>query len=158
MKSPRNPHDMLTVLAELELLRDGKADERKRQFRRFVVRGEAELHPVDRTRLDHPPTPIQLRDAGWGGVGFVCQESLAANSMRTMCFTTHGYVIGCETVLVRHCRKIEEGLYLVGGQFCVRAGILSTLGIEAAALQQSGLTGGSSEDSGASFVAPGDVR
>ena len=72
--STMRPRSLLDELDKLESLREPeKAGQR--QFRRFVVRGEAELHPMNRNRLDPTPLTIQLRDISRGGVGFLCDQA-----------------------------------------------------------------------------------
>ena len=63
------PRALLGELDRLETLRD-PAQAGQRQFHRFVIRGEAELHPMSRNQLDPTPLQIQLRDVSRGGIGF----------------------------------------------------------------------------------------
>lgn len=131
----RRPEALLAELNRLEALRDpGRHGAHPRQFKRFVVRGEAELHPMSRSRLDRSPIEIKLRDVGRGGCGFITQQPIQAGSNWRIAFLQHGYVIGEQAIVVRHCRPVSEGLYLVGAQFVMDTGLMCTLGIDPGAI------------------------
>ena len=125
-----DPRALLDALNQLESLRNLRKPAGSRHFKRHVVRGEAELHALDQSRLDHVPLPIQLRDVGLGGLGFVCQRELPVGSMWRVCFYSHGYLIAQQAGLVRHVRAVRDGVYLAGLQFCAEAGLLHLLGVE----------------------------
>lgn len=132
-----NPQALLKELTRLETLRDPQFAKSNRQFERFVVRSDAELHPMDRSRRVQAPVPILLRDLSRGGIGFVCSEPLSVDSTWHVSFNKDGYIIGSQALIIRHCRLIKETTYLVGAQFCVSSGLLAQLGVRASALRDS---------------------
>lgn len=154
MANQCNPHSILNALSRLEGLRDPASAARKRQFRRFVIRGDAELVDISDARMDRPPLRVQLRDVGWGGLGFICTRPLAANSMWRMNFLSHEYQIGTQTILVRHSAPVEQGIYLIGGQFCLDPGMLCLLGVDPSLISAGGMT---NDDGSIAFQAPGEV-
>lgn len=156
----RRPETLLAELNRLETLRNpGKAGDQQRQFNRFVVRGDAELHPMSRSRLDRSPIEIKIRDVGRGGLGFICHERVEPGSNWRVHFLQHGYVVGQQALIVRHCRPVSEGLYLVGSQFVADTGLLTTLGVDPGAI----LDGDSLEeqpgndDTAIGFLPPSEV-
>jgi hypothetical protein len=155
--TPDRPRHLLDELAKLENLRDPARTAGLRQFRRFVLRGDAELHPADPTQLDRTPIDVQLRDISRGGVGFVCTRKIPARSNWRMVFLHRGYPIGEQTLCVRHGREITEGVYLVGGQYTIASGLLTMLGIEPGDILDS--EGDAPDDvvSASSFLTPGEV-
>jgi len=155
--STTRPHALLGELDRLESLRDPER-QGLRSFRRYVIRGDAELHPMNRNRLDPTPIEIKMRDISRGGMGFICSQPLPERSSWRLCFLQHGYVIGEQGVVVRHCRQVGEGMYLIGGQFVIDSGLLVNLGVPRGALQDQDITApeeGDAEDE--NFVPPGEV-
>ena len=128
---PRNdPRSVLDQLDRLELMKRPTAPEgRRRQFRRYIARGEATLHPISRRSLDRQPIDVQIRDLGRGGVGFVCTQELWGNSAWRIDFLNRGYSIGQQEIVVRHCSKVDDNLYLIGGQFVCASGLLAEFGV-----------------------------
>lgn len=122
-------HDLLNALNELEDLRIEEALSR-RGFQRFVVRGDAQLLPMDRNHLDPSPVEVQLRDISRGGIGFISTTEVDVNTSWRVVFYHHGFPVGEQGVVVRHCRQVDTQLYLMGGQFVLNSGILSILGID----------------------------
>lgn len=157
--SGRRPENLLAELSRLETLRDSAACEvDSRQFRRFVVRGDAELHPMSRARLDRAPLDITLRDIGRGGFGFVCQQAMPAGSNWRVCFLRHGYVVGEQAIMVRHCRPVSEGVYLIGAQFVIDTGLLTLLGIDPGAIHDEDTVDTlHNDDDAVNFLPPGEV-
>jgi hypothetical protein len=130
------PHSLLDELDRLEALRD--ADKvGQRRFRRFVARGEVELHPTHRNRLDSTPINVQMRDLSQGGMGFLSPQPIDEGSSWRACFLREGYVIGEQAVVVRHCRQVNESLYLIGVEFVIDTGLMVQLGVSPAELEQS---------------------
>ncbi len=128
-----NPETLLTELTRVEQARSpqaGRSGANRRQFARHSVRGEAELHPVGRNRINSSPIEIQLRDVGSAGLGFVYSERLPVGSSWRVNFFCRGYIIGSQSLVVRHCTRIGEGLYLMGSQFVLDAGVLAALGVD----------------------------
>lgn len=146
------PKALLAALSKLENLRDPSAPEGKRQFQRFVVRGDAELVSVDHTNTKPVVVPVQIRDIGLGGIGFVSQIPLDVGSVWRVNFLQHGHVIGTQPILVRHSRPVRDALYLIGGQFVVETGLLCLLGVDPSAIR-----GGARADDNSNFVPPSEV-
>lgn len=146
---------MLDSLEQLERLRDPAKSRGLRQFERFVVRAEAELHPNEPTALDRQPIEIRLRDIGIGGVGFVCTTPLDPRTQWQLVLTSHGFCIGAQPLTVRHRRLVQDGAYLVGGQFCGSTGLLLLAGVDPNAAANPHTDKDAPDAS--QFVAPGDV-
>ncbi|MCC6581754.1 MAG: hypothetical protein IT440_15080 [Phycisphaeraceae bacterium] len=153
--SDTNAQALLDELTRLEDLRNPNRCEGKRQFQRFVVRGDAEMAKMDRSRIDELPIPVLLRDLGRGGVGFITQIPLEVNSVWRVCFLQHGYTVGQMAVIVRHCRTVREGVHLIGAQFCSESGLLYQMGINPQAVRD-GDAPAAITDAGA-FLAPSEV-
>ncbi|MFW6033272.1 MAG: PilZ domain-containing protein [Phycisphaeraceae bacterium] len=147
--SRNQPLDLLGELQEIENAQE-PARQGQRCFRRFHVRGTAEMRPIDTCRLDRSPVEVQLRDVSRGGVGFVSAQTLPVGSTWRICFLYRGYIIGHQPVLVRHCRRMEGGAYLVGGQFCLDTVMFPVLGIDPGEVEE----GDHRSDDMASFVPP----
>src|SRR5580698_5769172 len=98
------PEELLAELAKLEGLRNPQTEQRLRAYRRFVLRGDAELHDMERGPTEQSPLPVLLRDLGRGGVGFISPRVLEINSTWRICFLHRGYVVGQQGIVVRHCR------------------------------------------------------
>lgn len=147
--------DVLGELNRLEALRDPQR-QGNRQFRRYAIRGDAELHPAEGSRVDRTPIDVKLRDIGRGGLGFVCEQPLAPGSVWRCCFLVRDQCFAQQSLVVRHCREVRDGLYLVGGQFCIDPGVMIALGVDPHDLatddnhQQTG-------ENGDHFMSPGDV-
>jgi len=120
--------NLLDELTRLESLRDPER-QGQRQFRRFPIRCDAELHPMDVARTDRQPVDIKLRDIGRGGIGFVCHQPIEVGSNWRCAFVHHGQVLSQQAIVVRHCRQVQPGLYLLGAQFCLDLGVMVTLGL-----------------------------
>jgi len=148
------PHSLLADLARLEGIRDPARDTGQRQFQRFVVRGDAELHVMDR-HGDDQPIPIQIRDIGRGGMGFICQQPLDSNSTWRAAFLHRGYVFGQQALIVRHCRQVQAGVYLVGSQFCIESGLMCLLGVDPDAIRDGDSPAGTITPP--HFLSPGEV-
>ncbi len=133
---PNDPRALLAVLAQLENIRDPSRIAGLRQFARYIVRGDAELHPLGQGEINRAPIAIQLRDVSWTGIGFICNQRLNNNALFRLHMLNHGHSVGQQSMMVRHCREIRDNLYLVGGQFCIEAGMLSLLGLNPGALSQ----------------------
>lgn len=158
--SGRRPEKLLAELNRLEGLRDPcRSGCHNRQFRRFVVRGDAELHPMSRSRLDRAPIEVTLRDVARGGCGFVCQQPLPAGSSWRVCFLRRGYVVGEQAIVVRHCRRICGSVYLVGAQFVIDTGLLTQLGIDPGVIKDEDSDDGAAadDDEPVLFLPPGEV-
>ncbi len=126
--SHKDPHILLDAVARLETLRNQGRNQGQRQFNRWVVRGDAELLPED-GQTDRLPVPVLIRDLSWGGLGFLCDRELPVNSLWRVHFLAHHHVVGQMTMLIRHGRKVDDDLFLIGGQFVADPGLLHILGV-----------------------------
>jgi hypothetical protein len=153
------PQALLAELAKLEALRNESraATSGQRQYQRFVVRGDAELRSMDRTCLDAAPVAVLLRDLGRGGIGFVSPIELELSSTWQICFLHRDYVIGSQGVIVRHCRKVQDGVFLIGGQFCIETGLMSLLGIDPSAIRDADIATELDEKPSNVFLPPSEV-
>ena len=153
----RSPEELLEELGRLENVRMVQASSPcSRHYDRYVVRGEAELHPMNRSKLDPTPIEIQLRDIGRGGLGFICQEDLRIGSTWRICFTKRGFVVGQQAVLVKHVHAVDDGLFLVGSQFIIDTGLLALLGVDPAEIDRED-SEANEEDEDIKFLPPADV-
>ncbi|MFA9478676.1 hypothetical protein ACERK3_10245 [Phycisphaerales bacterium AB-hyl4] len=147
------PLNLLEELKRLETLRSPKSDGQRRH-QRFLLRTDAELHPMSPQQLDRTPLDIKLRDISRCGMGFISQTPLPQGSTWRACFMQRGHVVGQQGLLVRHCRNVGDGLYLIGGQFCIDTGLLVTLGVEPNRVYEGDAHYGDEDDA---FIPPGDV-
>jgi len=150
------PRSLLDELDRLESLRDPD-QAGQRQFHRFIVRGEVQLHPMSRNRLDPTPINVQLRDLSHGGMGFLSPEPLHRSSTWRACFLEHGYVIGEQALMIRHCREVGTSLYLVGGQFIMETGLMIMLGVSPGDLKAAHAEIEDETRHQADYLPPGDV-
>lgn len=154
MSEMTGPRALLAELNRLEQLRDPNKIRGQRQYQRFVVRGDAKLTPMDPHGGDES-LPVQLRDVGRGGVGFVCQEPLEPLSTWRLSFLQRGYVIGQQGLIVRYCQPVAGGVFLVGAQFCIETGLLSLLGVDPATIHEGDRPTAVADS--ATYLAPGEV-
>ena len=101
-----------------------------RQFARLSVRQEAELVGVGCGRVDRRPLQVYIQDVGLGGIGFVCSEALEPNSLWRISVVQRGYILSEQTIIVRHCQAEGTDRFIVGGQCCLSASFLHTLGVD----------------------------
>ena len=150
-------HDALEGL-ELRAAAAVNGDEFRR-WHRFAVRGEAELYPMNSARLDRGPIEIHLRDIGVCGVGFLCNQRLELGTAWQVSFKQRGYSLASEYVVICHCSRVRDNIYLCGGQFCASGGLLNLLGVDRAEIEREFRS--DTNDSGKvdedDFVAPGEV-
>lgn len=146
--SASEPMDLLGELNRLENLRDQNRSG-QRQFPRYFVRDDAELHPIDASRIDRTPVEIKLRDISRGGIGFICQQNLPVDSNWRVAFIQRRHVVAQQAVTIRHCREVRPSVFLVGAQVCFDAGLLITLGLDPDSID--------AEADADSFVAPDDL-
>lgn len=132
-----DPEKLVDVLARLEAERRRPENENRRRFRRFVIRGEARLEPLNNSSLGDSQV-VLLRDVGYAGVGFLTDRELDLETMWRMRFhhPNHGTVFGAQPVIVRYCRPIQPNLYMVGAEFVIEPYLLSLLGVEDKKLRQ----------------------
>jgi len=148
---------VFSELTRLETRRQQSGVSKQRQFKRYVVRGEAMLVPADQRDVDSEPVQVHLRDVSRGGVGFVCDRELPVNSDWHVVFYNHGLEIGRQPVLIRHCQSVNNGLYLIGSLFCVEAGLLTLLGVNPNDLHKREDIGTDGPAEPACFLSPSEV-
>ena len=153
------PEDLLSELSRVEHHeREGSTahTENRRQHLRHEVRGEAELQPVERNRLSSVSIEVQLRDLARGGVGFVCPNPLPVDSSWRINFFCRGYLVGSQSLIVKRCTRIDDGLYSIGTQFVIDAGIMAALGVELSEMEI-GHQPDNTDGLEAQFLPPADV-
>lgn len=128
-----SPDELLRALTELEARRQAHPGVDRRAYPRVPTRGEAELLAIDQTRPKRA-VPIQLRDVGWGGFGFISQVALEEGSQWRAIFLQRGQQVAQQVLAVRHSARVGDGLWLVGSQVCVDAGVVALLGLDSARL------------------------
>jgi len=134
-------------------------DNHPRLFRRYVVRGDALLHPMNRSRLDATPLDIKLRDLSRGGAGFICNQPLALHSTWRLEVLIGGYAVGAQALIVRHVEEVSAGMYLIGTTFVLDTAIMALLGVEPTLLEDAeDITGPRlHQDDDDDFVTPAEV-
>ncbi|MCC7146937.1 MAG: hypothetical protein IT443_10875 [Phycisphaeraceae bacterium] len=128
---------LITALNTLEAKRSQSPAICRRNFRRHVVRAEGLLYPMSVRTESGEPLPIQIRDVGWGGIGFVCSLAVPPNSRWRPCIVRHGQVLAEQPIAVRHSQLVQDDVYLVGGQYCAEGSLLYLLGVELADMADS---------------------
>jgi len=151
------PRDLIDVLSRMEYWRQEPPVERHRAFKRFSIRGEARLEPVHEAFIDSAPSKVHLRDISRGGVGFLAEQFLEVGSVWRLAFTHHGRQVGTQVVIVRFCRLVQDGLFLVGGVFTVEPYLMVMLGVEETELSEDIFDRTRPEDT-AAFVPPEQVE
>ena len=134
--SVSNPHAVLSVLSDIERRSQQPSMAGKRQFIRKSLRGEAMLQTLEDASVDGASLRVQLRDISMAGLGFLVSEPVAVGSLWRVHFLSRNYAVGQQTIIVRHCRAIMDGAYLVGGQFAMDPGMLQTIGIDPQSLRE----------------------
>jgi PilZ domain len=150
-----DPRTLLAALSKLESIRDPSAGKNLRQYVRFVVRGEAELQPLERDRLDQRPVSALMRDLSRGGLGFVCQEELPVGSLWRAGFMHQDHVVTQQAMIIRHGRRVQENLFLYGGQFVLDTATMVLQGIEPSKIRDGDQTQRNEPNS---FVSPSEVK
>ncbi len=150
------PRDLVELLQRMEFWRQEPPVERQRAFRRFSIRGDASLEPID-TDMVSGPIGAMLRDISRGGAGFVCEQFLHVGSTWRMTFKKDGFRIGSQPIVVRFCRLVQDGLYLVGAQFTTEPYLIHALGVPTHELA-SDINDLESGGDANPFVSPQDVQ
>lgn len=146
---------LVDVLARIEADRRTAIEEDRRRFRRFVVRGEALLEPLNRKSVTESRT-LLLRDIGYAGIGFLADQPLDPESMWRVRFQhdDHGAVIGSQPVVIRYCRPVQANLYMVGAEFIIEPYLLSLLGIDSVKLRHEATVDAAHDAAAAEYRAP----
>ncbi len=142
----QEPRDLMDVLKRLESWREMPAEDPSRQYRRFMIRGDAYLEPIDAAPLENvKPERVILRDISRAGLGILTERKLPAGSNWRLRFQSDQYQLGSQVVVVRFCRMIQAGLYLVGTQLAFEPVMMHLLGVPADMLLRSERAEDSSE-------------
>lgn len=129
------PKELMNALELLDRARQDPSIEKQRRFKRFAIRGDARLEPMDENALDEPMT-VLLRDISRGGVGFLCDRSLEPQTSWRLRFENRGNIVGAQPVIIRFSRLIQRNLYIAGGQFVLEPYLLSLAGVPESQLKQ----------------------
>ena len=146
-----DPQGLLDELSKLERLRQCDAGARRRRHPRFIVRGDAQLFEMDRPSSNDPPMMVMLRDLGRGGIGFVADRPQERGCTRRVRFMQRGYGIGEISIIVRHCRQVDQ-IHLVGCQICIENGMMFLLGVDPTTIKEGDST------AAAAYLPPGEVE
>ncbi len=154
--SVAEPRNLIEMLSRMEYWRQEPAVERQRTFKRFEVRGQALLEPIENpAHTGH--LQVMLRDISRGGVGFVCERFLEPGTVWRIAFEDRGQRVGQQPACVRFCRLVQDGLYLVGAQFVVEPYIMLAAGISATDLA-SDITESTNPTDTAEYVPPDSLE
>lgn len=160
MTSTTEPRDLVDILSRMEFWRQEEPEKSQRTFKRFSVRGDARLEPLEDNETDLSTATVSLRDVSRAGVGFLIDKHLDAGSFWRIHFqslgTWHPMRVASTCVCVRFCRLVQEGLYLVGGQFVVEPLTLVAIGVSEQDLSSDYL-GVTDANNGTEFVAPENI-
>lgn len=132
-----NPLAVLSALSDIERRSQQASPDYKRQYVRKSVRGEAVLQSLEDASFETSSLRVQLRDVSLAGVGFLSNEPVETGSLWRVLFVSRNHVVGQQNIIVRHCREITGGAFLVGSQFAMDPGLLQTLGISLESLRGS---------------------
>lgn len=154
--SVAQPQDLIDMLSQMEFWRQEPPKQRKRAFKRFVIRGEATLEPVDTAVAPLVNPRVMLRDISRGSVGVLCQQYLDPGTVWRLAFEHHAHRVGTQPIVVRYCRLVQDGLYLVGGQFVIEPYLMVAAGVDEAELAHD-IRDRQGPDSDAAFVTPDQV-
>ena len=149
-----DPNELLEELTRLEKLRSGDGKSRRRRHPRFVVRGQAELLQADCLSPNDQPPSVMLRDMGRGGLGFIADSDIPADSLWELRFIQRAYRVGETNIVVRHCEQVNDNVYLVGCQVCIGNGLIYLLGVDPEAV---GDGDGPAIEPDAAFLPPGEI-
>lgn len=151
------PKELISLLSQMEYWRQDPVQERQRAFRRFTVRGDATIEPVEQSNIERNCVkPVMLRDISRGGVGFVVEQFIDPGTVWRIAFYEHNHRMGSQVLIVRYCRLVQEGLYLVGAQFVIEPYLMVALGLNDQQLHEDIRDRTRPEDT-AEFVAPDDM-
>ena len=152
-----DPKELIGLLSQLEYWRQDPIQEQQRAFRRFTVRGDATIEPVEQSSIDRIATmPVMLRDISRGGIGFVVEQFIDPGTVWRLSFYEHNHRVGSQVFVVRFCRLVHNGMYLVGAQFVIEPYLMMALGIQNEQLHEDIRDRTRPEDT-ADFLGPDDV-
>lgn len=149
------PKDLMDVLARLDESRQEPTEQTMRRYRRYSVRGEARIEPLDPAELQSP-LRVLLRDISRAGVGFLADQFISPCTMWRMQLQTRDFVIGSTAVMVRFCRAVQSDLYLCGAQVIIEPYLMHMLGVPADQARHEELCHFDKRDVVTDFVRPED--
>jgi hypothetical protein len=150
-----NAAALLAQLAALGKTRPSEVPHERRQYRRFEVRAEADLYPMDRRAPHSHPVAALIRDIGQCGAGLIATADLPLDSTWRMAVLNRQLVIAQLPIIIRHSRKLGDAAWLINTQFCIESGLLSMLGINPTAICEGHLPG--PEELQGEFLAPDEL-
>ena len=150
-----DPRGLLAELSKLEGKRHQSPAAKRRRHPRYVVRGDAQLAEMDRPSSNEPPQTVMLRDMGRGGIGFISERPVDVGATKRLRVIQRGYGIGDLSVIVRHCGKVKDQVYLVGTQICIDNGLMYLLGVDPGELRDADAPDG--EPEAGDFLPPAEV-
>lgn len=124
------------VLRKLEAWQNTKVESCERRAKRYPVRCDARLIGEASSVVDAGELDVQIRDISRSGAGLLCCSPIETGTCWRLQPTIDGLTLAGMTVFCRHCRKVEEGFYLVGVEFGIEAAVMISLGVSAAELHR----------------------
>ena len=100
-----------------------------RQFRRFTVRCEAKMEPLEEKAHLGSAVDVMVQDVSRTGVRFQVDEAVTPDTMWRLRLIESGFALGTIPILIRFCRPLPTGSYEIGAQFMIEPYILNILGV-----------------------------
>lgn len=133
----QSPSTFQGVLRKLEAWQNPKVESCERRAKRYPVRCDARLiSESGNSAADHYEQDAQIRDVSRTGAGLLCCSPVEPGSRWRLQPSIDGIALTGMTAFCRYCRKIEEGVYLVGVGFGIEAAVMIALGVSAGELQR----------------------
>jgi hypothetical protein len=106
----------------------------ERQAKRYPVRGEARLIRECGDGDDRIGHMVQIRDISRTGAGLLCSSPIEVGERWTLQPIVGEVCLNSLPVFCRHCRKVADGVYLIGVAFGIDAATMIALGVPAGEL------------------------
>ncbi len=126
--SVAEPKNLVDLLNRLEQTRKDPTDEPHRRFRRFIIRGDAIVEPLQ-SGHSHENQTVMLRDISRGGLAFLSRQFFEPGTLWRIRFQRDGMDFASHPIAIRFARRIQDDLFLIGGQFVIEPFILTMLGV-----------------------------
>jgi hypothetical protein len=152
--SQDQPTKLLKELEKLESLRQETSSHRRREDRRFVVRGDAKVVVLDYLSNEDVPSEVMLRDISRCGVSFLADRPIEVGAICRIRFIQQNYGVGETNVIIRCTREIEKHVHIIGCQICIKSGLMYLAGVDPPNIDGTNID----IDSTDSFVAPEDIK
>ena len=123
------PHDVTGILDQMEYWRQEPSDPQQRNYKRHSVRGDVRIEPLEGDAPVAFDAFCMLRDISRDGLGFVCYQPLPLGSQWRLWFTIRGHNMCAQPVVIRYCKAVQTGVFLVGTQFIIEPWVLCALGV-----------------------------